>query len=158
MARRLSRRALLVGAGGSVAVAGGALALVDTGALPGRLTLHRALGAGDVGGPLPDASPGPTRDGTFDSEATDATRAGVLPARRRFGVMSVRPVPLVVVSRSPRMDPAQRARLVRRGRMLAWAGNVWHLVESAIAVAAGLAVGPTRPPRWRSASPPSARA
>ena len=69
MARRLSRRALLVGAGGSVAVAGGALALVDAGALPGRLTLRRALGACDVGGPLPAVSPGPTLGGSFDSAA-----------------------------------------------------------------------------------------
>ncbi len=53
--------------------------------------------------------------------------------------MSARPVPLVVVSRAPRLDAVERARLVRRGRTLAWAGNAWHLVEFAIAFAAGLA-------------------
>ncbi len=35
----------------------------------------------------------------------------------------------------------ERARLVRRARALAWGGLVWHLVEFAIAVGAGLAAG-----------------
>jgi divalent metal cation (Fe/Co/Zn/Cd) transporter len=35
--------------------------------------------------------------------------------------------------------PAERAKLVRRARMLAWGGNAWHLVEFAIAVGAGIA-------------------
>jgi len=35
--------------------------------------------------------------------------------------------------------PAERARLVRRARLLAWGGNAWHLVEFAIAVGAGVA-------------------
>jgi divalent metal cation (Fe/Co/Zn/Cd) transporter len=39
----------------------------------------------------------------------------------------------------PRLDPAERARLVRRARLLAWTGNAWHGVEFAIAVGAGLA-------------------
>jgi divalent metal cation (Fe/Co/Zn/Cd) transporter len=34
---------------------------------------------------------------------------------------------------------AERARLVRRARLLAWGGNAWHLVEFAIAVGAGIA-------------------
>ncbi len=34
-----------------------------------------------------------------------------------------------------------RARLVRRARMLAWGGSVWHLLEFAIALGAGLAAG-----------------
>jgi divalent metal cation (Fe/Co/Zn/Cd) transporter len=53
--------------------------------------------------------------------------------------MSARPIPLVAVTRGPRLEPAERARLVRRGRTLAWAGNAWHLVEFAIALAAGIA-------------------
>ena len=35
----------------------------------------------------------------------------------------------------------ERARLERRARLLAWGGNVWHVVEFAIAVGAGIAAG-----------------
>jgi divalent metal cation (Fe/Co/Zn/Cd) transporter len=35
----------------------------------------------------------------------------------------------------------ERARLQRRARLLAWAGNTWHVVEFAIALAAGIAAG-----------------
>jgi divalent metal cation (Fe/Co/Zn/Cd) transporter len=34
---------------------------------------------------------------------------------------------------------ASRARLVRRGQLLAWGGNAWHLVEFVVALAAGIA-------------------
>jgi divalent metal cation (Fe/Co/Zn/Cd) transporter len=44
----------------------------------------------------------------------------------------------VELSRTP---PAERARLARRARLLAWGGNAWHLVEFLVAVAAGLAAG-----------------
>jgi divalent metal cation (Fe/Co/Zn/Cd) transporter len=37
--------------------------------------------------------------------------------------------------------PAERARLERRTRLLAWGGIAWHVVEFAIAIAAGLAAG-----------------
>src|SRR5689334_20901820 len=47
--------------------------------------------------------------------------------------------PLLAVTRAGRMDPALRARLARRGRLLAWTGNAWHLAEFAIALAAGVA-------------------
>jgi divalent metal cation (Fe/Co/Zn/Cd) transporter len=36
---------------------------------------------------------------------------------------------------------AERARLERRARLLAWGGNAWHLVEFALSVAAGIAAG-----------------
>jgi divalent metal cation (Fe/Co/Zn/Cd) transporter len=36
---------------------------------------------------------------------------------------------------------AEREPLVRRARRLAWAGIAWHVVEAAVAVAAGLAAG-----------------
>jgi S-formylglutathione hydrolase FrmB len=70
---RLSRRALLVGVGGSLTAAGGGIALVETGVLPGRLALQRALGACDVGGPLPAVSPGPITYGSFSSSARGRT-------------------------------------------------------------------------------------
>jgi divalent metal cation (Fe/Co/Zn/Cd) transporter len=35
----------------------------------------------------------------------------------------------------------ERARLEHRAKLLAWAGNGWHLIEFAIAIAAGLAAG-----------------
>ena len=38
-------------------------------------------------------------------------------------------------------SPADRSRLERRARILAWGGIAWHVVEFAIAVAAGIAAG-----------------
>src|SRR5207248_5065011 len=38
-------------------------------------------------------------------------------------------------------SPAERARLERQARLLAWGGIAWHVVEFAIAVAAGVMVG-----------------
>jgi divalent metal cation (Fe/Co/Zn/Cd) transporter len=43
--------------------------------------------------------------------------------------------------RLPGPSPRERAALERRARLLAWGGNAWHLVEFAIAVAAGVAAG-----------------
>lgn len=40
-----------------------------------------------------------------------------------------------------RFDLRERERLERRARLLAWAGNGWHLVEFAIALGAGIAAG-----------------
>src|SRR6266550_1764425 len=37
------------------------------------------------------------------------------------------------------LEAGERAGLVRRARLLAWGGNAWHLVEFAIALAAGIA-------------------
>lgn len=45
------------------------------------------------------------------------------------------------VNRQPLLDASERARLERRARVLAWGGNAWHVVEFAIAVAAGIAAG-----------------
>jgi len=41
----------------------------------------------------------------------------------------------------PNLDPAERQRLVRRARLLAWGGNAWHAVEFAVAIGAGVAAG-----------------
>ena len=38
-------------------------------------------------------------------------------------------------------DPAERDRLERRARLLAWGGNAWHVAEFAIALVAGIAAG-----------------
>jgi divalent metal cation (Fe/Co/Zn/Cd) transporter len=46
-----------------------------------------------------------------------------------------------VVSRAPALGPEERARLQRRARMLAWSGNLWHVLEFGIALAAGIAAG-----------------
>jgi divalent metal cation (Fe/Co/Zn/Cd) transporter len=50
---------------------------------------------------------------------------------------------LQVTAVAPRVvpNPAERARLVRRTRTLAWTGNAWHFVEFAVAVGAGIAAG-----------------
>ena len=37
--------------------------------------------------------------------------------------------------------PAQRARFVHRARQLAWIGLGWHLIEAAVAIAAGVVAG-----------------
>jgi divalent metal cation (Fe/Co/Zn/Cd) transporter len=50
--------------------------------------------------------------------------------------------PRTLVTISPadsRRDPAQRERLERRARLLAWGGNAWHVAEFAIALVAGIA-------------------
>lgn len=39
------------------------------------------------------------------------------------------------------LAPEERARLVRRAKVLAWGGNGWHFVEFLIAVGAGVAAG-----------------
>jgi hypothetical protein len=38
-------------------------------------------------------------------------------------------------------SPAQRLRLERQARLLAWGGIGWHVVEFAIAIGAGIAAG-----------------
>src|SRR3954471_20348760 len=49
--------------------------------------------------------------------------------------------PLLVVHRAPAAAPAglERARLVRRARLLAWLGLAWHAVEATVAIRAGIA-------------------
>ncbi|HEY6876293.1 MAG TPA: cation transporter [Candidatus Dormibacteraeota bacterium] len=48
---------------------------------------------------------------------------------------------LRVLGQRPPLDPQARGRLERRASLLAWVGNGWHLVELAIALAAGIAAG-----------------
>ena len=43
--------------------------------------------------------------------------------------------------RSVGVLPSERQRLERRARLLAWTGIAWHVVEFAIAIAAGIAAG-----------------
>ncbi len=56
--------------------------------------------------------------------------------------MSIRQPPAFVqINRQPRISDTERARLQRRARLLAWGGNVWHVAEFAIALAAGIVAG-----------------
>lgn len=48
---------------------------------------------------------------------------------------------LRVLGQQPIPDAAERQQLERRVKLLAWVGNGWHLVEFAIALAAGIAAG-----------------
>jgi divalent metal cation (Fe/Co/Zn/Cd) transporter len=41
----------------------------------------------------------------------------------------------------PPLASDERARLVRRAKLLAWGGNAWHFIEFAIAIGAGIAAG-----------------
>jgi len=50
-----------------------------------------------------------------------------------------RPLTLPLVPAGP--TPAERARLERRARLLAWVGIGWHVVEALIAVIAGVVAG-----------------
>lgn len=55
--------------------------------------------------------------------------------------MSTPQVPLIRITRSQPIRDAERARLERRARRLAWGGNLWHIAEFAIALGAGVAAG-----------------
>ena len=54
--------------------------------------------------------------------------------------MSTQPLDLPVLPPAPAY-PADRSRLVRRARWLAWLGVGWHVAEAIVAIAAGLAAG-----------------
>jgi divalent metal cation (Fe/Co/Zn/Cd) transporter len=55
------------------------------------------------------------------------------------------PLPVIASGELPFASAAlrtdERARLVRRAKLLAWGGNAWHFVEFLIAVGAGIAAG-----------------
>src|SRR5579859_8111288 len=53
--------------------------------------------------------------------------------------MSMSTAELPVLGRRLEPDPALRAALERRAKLLAWGGNGWHVVEFAIALGAGIA-------------------
>jgi divalent metal cation (Fe/Co/Zn/Cd) transporter len=48
---------------------------------------------------------------------------------------------LTITPPTPGLRLDDRARLVRRAKLLAWGGNAWHFIEFAIAVGAGIAAG-----------------
>jgi hypothetical protein len=55
--------------------------------------------------------------------------------------MSERTIELTPLPRLGVLSSSDRERLRRRARLLAWTGNAWHLVEFAIALAAGIGAG-----------------
>ncbi|HET7068122.1 MAG TPA: hypothetical protein VFI21_11030 [Nocardioides sp.] len=63
----LSRRGLLIGAGGAAAALGTLGVAVDEGLLPGRTRLQHALGLTDPAGHVPDVRPGYAVSGSFAS-------------------------------------------------------------------------------------------
>ncbi len=63
----LSRRALLIGSGGAVAVAATGGIAVDEGWLPGRTRVRSALGLDGPAGQIPDVTPGRVVSGSFVS-------------------------------------------------------------------------------------------
>lgn len=73
---RLSRRALLTGAGSAVVVAGAAGAGVQQGWLPGRPWVQAHLGLNGEAGTVPDVAPGPVVTGSFVSQARGGVETG----------------------------------------------------------------------------------
>jgi divalent metal cation (Fe/Co/Zn/Cd) transporter len=55
--------------------------------------------------------------------------------------MSQRTIELTPLRPLPVLSSRDRERLQRRARLLAWTGNAWHLIEFAIALAAGISAG-----------------
>jgi divalent metal cation (Fe/Co/Zn/Cd) transporter len=51
------------------------------------------------------------------------------------------PFPLIHITTAQPSGDAERARLQRRARRLAWGGNLWHVAEFAIALGAGIVAG-----------------
>jgi len=50
-------------------------------------------------------------------------------------------IEVAAIGRSTAPPPQERLRLQRRARLLAWGGIIWHFVEFAIAIGAGIAAG-----------------
>jgi S-formylglutathione hydrolase FrmB len=82
----LSRRGLLLGAGGGVAALAAAGVAVDEGWLPGEYRLRRLLGQTGPAGHIPDVAPGRVVSGSFVSRERLGTEVGwsvVYPGQRR---------------------------------------------------------------------------
>jgi S-formylglutathione hydrolase FrmB len=89
------RRVLTLGAAGAVVVGAGGLAGVESGRLPGKVSLDRRLGLSHVEGRVPSGGAGPVRYDTFDSvrRATSVTWGLALPP----GTGSPRDLPMALV-------------------------------------------------------------
>ncbi len=74
--RAITRRTVLIGAGGLVAAGATAAFAVEAGLIPGRTTLHQLLGLNGSPGEIPDADVGPSVSGEFVSEARDGITCG----------------------------------------------------------------------------------
>lgn len=72
----LTRRSLLLSAGGTVAVVAAAGVAVDEGWLPGRYRIRRALGLTGPAGHIPDVAPGKVVSGSFGSRDRLGTEVG----------------------------------------------------------------------------------
>jgi pimeloyl-ACP methyl ester carboxylesterase len=66
---QLTRRGLLIGAGGVIVLGAAAVAGVESNILPGRSTLYRAMGWDGPQGVIPKTKPGPIVMGSFTSAA-----------------------------------------------------------------------------------------
>lgn len=73
---RISRRTLLVGAGGGLVALGTAGVLVNDGVLPGRVRAYELLGLDGPDAPIPDVRPGQRVDGAFVSQHRGGVRTG----------------------------------------------------------------------------------
>src|SRR3954466_15925345 len=99
----------------------------------GPLRSWNATHAGHGGGGIRTRGPRERtpvfKTGAFDRSATPPDRRTVCP-------MPETAVPLLVVQRPA--DHPEHAALVRRARALAALGLAWHVIEAAVAIAAGV--------------------
>src|SRR5579864_8758202 len=73
------------------------------------------------------------------------TIATIMGTSERPGLIQLTPAAargeLRILGQPAALAADERARLERRVKLLAWTGNGWHLVEFAVALAAGIAAG-----------------
>ena len=102
-----------------------------------------------------------SRDATSTTHSTrifdSCSTSGCSTSRTRRRVVAEPGSGLIQLSSTPfpheDASLGQRAQLEQRARLLAWGGNAWHLVEFAIAIAAGDDGGLDRPGRLRCRTP-----
>jgi S-formylglutathione hydrolase FrmB len=75
-ARRVSRRAVLLGGAGVLVTGVAGVLGIEAGLIPGRTTLHEVLGLNGAAGEIPDAVAGASASGEFISDARDGARCG----------------------------------------------------------------------------------
>ena len=129
----LSRRGVLLGAGGAVAAVAGGGWLVEEGVLAGRSQAYSVLGLNGDGAPVPTAEPGRLVTGSFRSEARGGVEVGWAVSYPVGTSLRARlPVLLVLHGASGDSRTAFEAQALDRFRTLAVEGGVAPFVLAAV--------------------------